>query len=103
SIAPKKYILELIPHVKLHNYVFRNNGNATFANETEAWGLKTPSFSSGAAQADLDNDGDMDMIVNNINDEAFVYENTLNNKKDPVSHYLELSLTGDAKNRNGFG
>lgn len=103
SIASKKFVLDQIPQVKLHNYVFRNKGNAAFDNETEKWGLMEPSFSNGAAYADLDNDGDMDMIVNNINDEAFVYENTLNNGKEIASHYLNVKLTGDASNRNGLG
>lgn len=103
EIASKKYVLEQIPQVKLHNYAFRNNGNARFDNATENWGLTEPSFSSGAAYADLDNDGDMDMVISNINHEAFVYENTLNSGDKPASHYLTVQLEGDAKNRYGFG
>ncbi|WP_121356989.1 FG-GAP-like repeat-containing protein [Flavisolibacter nicotianae] len=103
SIAPKKYLLEQIPQVKLHNYAFRNKGNATFDNATQSWGLMEPSFSNGGAYADLDNDGDMDMIINNINDEAFVYENRLNDNKDEPSHYLGVQLAGAAQNRNGLG
>ena len=75
TIASKDYLLSEIPQVKIHNYAFRNSGNARFENVTDKWGLAIPSFSNGAAYADLDNDSDMDMIVNNINDEAFVYEN----------------------------
>ena len=56
--------------------LFTIMGTITFDDVTDKWGLTTPSFSNGAVYADLDNDGDMDMIVNNINDEAFVYENT---------------------------
>lgn len=103
SIASKEYTLEQIPQVKLHNYAFKNGGNLTFENATQAWGITTPSFSNGAAYGDLDNDGDLDMIVNNINDEAFVYENTLADRKDITQHYLNLNLVGDSLNRNGFG
>lgn len=103
SVASKEFTLEQIPRVKLHNYAFKNRGDLTFQNATQTWGLTTPSFSNGAAYADLDNDGDMDMIVNNINDEAFVYENTLMNRKDTAQHYLTLNLKGDERNKNGLG
>jgi len=103
NIASKDYTLSQIPQVKLHNYAFHNNGNVTFDNVTSNWGFTTPSFSNGAAYADLDNDGDMDMVVNNINDEAFVYENTLTDGKDTSQHFLSLNLTGDSLNRNGLG
>jgi hypothetical protein len=104
SIATKDYTLSQIPQVKLHNYAFRNNGNVTFSDVTNDWGLTTPSFSNGSAYADLDNDGDMDMIVNNINDEAFVYENqVMNAKEDSSRHYLTLKLVGDSLNKNGLG
>lgn len=103
NIASKDYTLSQIPQVKLHNYAFHNNGNVTFDNVTNNWGFTTPSFSNGAAYADLDNDGDMDMVVNNINDEAFVYENTLTDGKDTSQHFLSLNLAGDSLNRNGLG
>ncbi|HEU4904395.1 MAG TPA: FG-GAP-like repeat-containing protein, partial [Flavisolibacter sp.] len=103
SIASKQYVLDQIPQVKLHNYSFRNKGNTTFENATEKWGLMEPTFSNGAAYADLDNDGDMDMIINNINDEASVYENALNDDGNVQSHYVEVQLSGDAQNRNGLG
>jgi hypothetical protein len=103
SVAPKKYVLEQIPQVKLHNYAFRNKGNAMFDNQTGAWGLMEPSFSSGAAHADLDNDGDMDMVISNINHEAFVYENSLNEVKEHNSHFLQVQLAGDPLNPHGFG
>lgn len=103
SIASLDYVLSQIPIIKLHNYGFRNNGNITFSNVTDDWGLTTPSFSNGAAYADLDNDGDMDMVINNINDKAFIYKNTLMNSKENTSHYLSIKLVGDSLNRNGLG
>ena len=103
SIASKEYILAQIPTVKLHNYAFHNNGNLTFSDVTNSWGLSTPTFSNGAAYADLDNDGDMDMIVNNINDEASVYENTSMNSAKNNPHYLAVKLNGDSSNLNGLG
>ena len=72
SIASKEYMLGEIPQVKLHNYAFRNTGNLVFDNVTDKWGLTIPSFSNGAVYADLDNDGDLDMVVNNINDKALI-------------------------------
>ena len=83
--------------------LFKNKGNCNFNNVTDAWGLDKPSFSNGAAYADLDNDGDLDMIVNNINDEAFVYENTLMDQNPKTTHYLSVKLNGDASNINGLG
>ncbi|HEY0057623.1 MAG TPA: VCBS repeat-containing protein, partial [Flavisolibacter sp.] len=94
--------LEQIPEVKLHNYAFRNEGDVKFNDETEDWGLTKPTFSNGAAYADLDNDGDMDMVINNINDEALLYENTVSGSKSR-GHHLTVKLAGNAANRNGIG
>lgn len=102
-LTPVSAMLAEIPEVKLHNYAFRNNGNCNFNNITYEWGLEKPSFSNGAAYADLDNDGDLDMIVNNIDDEAFVYENTLMDSRPEDKHYLTITLKGDEKNINGLG
>ncbi|MDQ2863167.1 MAG: VCBS repeat-containing protein, partial [Bacteroidota bacterium] len=93
-LTPISTMLAEIPEVKLHNYAFQNKGNCNFNNVTDTWGLDKPSFSNGAAYADLDNDGDLDMIVNNINDEAFVYENTLMDSKPKDKHYLSVQLKG---------
>lgn len=103
SIATKKYILDQIPQVKIHNYAFRNKGEAMFENTTQKWGLMEPFFSSGGAYADLDNDGDMEMVINNIGDEAALYENTMIDGNDIDAHYLGVQLAGDATNRNGIG
>ena len=103
NIASKQYMLSQIPQVKIHNYAYRNKGNLTFDNATTDWGLATPSFSNGAAYADLDNDGDLDFVVNNINDEAMLYKNTLREKQKENTHYLRVQLKGDTLNRNGIG
>lgn len=103
TVASKEFTLAQIPQVKLHNYAFRNNGNLTFTDVTTDWGLNTPTFSNGAAYADLDNDGDMDIIVNNINDEASVYENTSMDSKNNRPNYLTVKLNGDSANLNGLG
>ncbi|HEY9343259.1 MAG TPA: FG-GAP-like repeat-containing protein, partial [Hanamia sp.] len=67
------------------------------------WGINTPTFSNGAAYVDLDNDGDMDMVVNNINDEASVYENNSMNSSKSHPNYLTVKLKGDSSNVNGLG
>jgi hypothetical protein len=104
QLASKEMMLEQIPEVKLHNYAYRNNGNLTFGDVSDQWGLTQPTFSNGAAYADLDNDGDMDFVVNNINDEALLYENTINNSDEKNNHhFLEINLVGNSLNRNGLG
>ena len=94
-------IVSQMPSSEVKNYLFKNNGDATFTNASAQWGINAPSNSNGAAYADLDNDGDLDLIVNNINEKAFVYENqeSLNKK----NHYLELNLKGNNKNSFGIG
>ncbi len=102
SVASKEFTLSQIPEVKLHNYAFKNNGDLTFTDVSDNWGFNTPCFSNGAAYADLDNDGDMDVIINNINDEASVYENKLMDSK-PHPNFLSIKLNGDSSNINGLG
>ena len=85
---PKEQVLKQIPEIKLHNYAFHNNGDLTFSDASEAWGLSAPTFSNGAAFADFDNNGTMDMVINNINDEAFIYKNTSREKSDTANHFL---------------
>jgi len=83
------------------NYVFRNEGDLTFSDQTRAWGLERPSFSYGAAYADLDNDGRLDLVVSNIDAPAFVYHNT--GAAGDTSHYLAVRLDGEPPNRRGLG
>ncbi|MCY7422280.1 MAG: VCBS repeat-containing protein, partial [Chitinophagaceae bacterium] len=103
AIASKEFTLSQIPEVKLHNYAFHNNADLTFSNVSNSWGLSVPSFSNGGAYADLDNDGDMDLVINNINDEAMVYENTSLHEKEGANNFLSVKLVGDLLNRNGIG
>jgi hypothetical protein len=103
KIASTEYTMSQVPQVKIHNYAYHNNGNTTFTDETLNWGLEKPTFSNGAAYADLDNDGDMDMVINNIDDEALLYENTSMNSKENNNHYLAVKLAGDSLNLNGLG
>ena len=95
-------MLDQIPQIKLHNYAFRNKGNLTFSNETDSWGLTVPTFSNGAAYADFDNDGAMDMVINNIDDEALIYRNT-SPHKDTAAHFLQVKFKGSGQNINGLG
>ncbi len=103
QVASKQQMLSQIPEVKIPNYAFRNNGDLHFTNVSKDWGIVAPSFSNGAAYADLDNDGDLDYVVNNINDEASVFENTLNDDKSNSPHYLQVQFAGNTPNLGGIG
>ncbi|HVE78913.1 MAG TPA: VCBS repeat-containing protein, partial [Gemmatimonadaceae bacterium] len=85
----------------LPNYAFRNLGGLRFANAAAEWGLATPSFSSGAAYGDLDGDGAPDLVVNNVDEEAFVYRN--NARARGGNRYLQVRLEGAARNRLAVG
>jgi ASPIC and UnbV/FG-GAP-like repeat len=100
-LTPKKDMLAEIPAVKLHNYIFRNNHKLGFEDKTSEWGFGESSFSNGAAFADLDNDGDLDIVINNIYDAASIYENNINPGND--SNYIQIRFRGDEKNINGLG
>jgi len=100
----RKDLLELVQHIpssSLQNYMFRNNGNITFSNTGRQWGIDSCSNSNGAAYADLDNDGDLDLVINNLNLPAFVYENESNKKSS--THYLQIKLEGSGLNTQGIG
>jgi enediyne biosynthesis protein E4 len=96
--------LASLKHVNLSNYLYINNHDYFFKDSSEAGGIDEPSLSNGAAYVDLDNDGDLDLVVNNINKEAFVFINNTIQKNQPVkSHYLKLSLRGKDSNKQAFG
>lgn len=101
AMNAKSEVLKQIPEVKISNYAFRNNGNLKFANLTKEWGLDEATFSNGASWSDLDNDGDLDVVINNINDEAMVYEN--NQAKKKKDHFLKIKLKGKDFNTGAFG
>ena len=91
-------------HVNLSNYLYINNHDYGFTDVSDTSGINEPSMSNGAAYADLDNDGDLDLVVNNIGKEAFVLLNNSIQKHKPVTnHYLSILLKGDSLNNNGIG
>ncbi len=96
--------IEKLSGVRKPNFLFRNNGDLTFTDKAKEWGLDQPSYSNGAAYADFDNDGDLDLITNNINDEAFVYRNQLINDQSRNDHsFLRVKLKGENGNNHGYG
>jgi len=91
--------LDLIPSVPLANYAFKNNRDLTFSKVSKEWGLDAPTFSNGAAYGDLDNDGDLDLVINNINEAAHIYRN--NSDKQLINNYLRVKIHN--KNKPTFG
>lgn len=95
-------MVDSLPQVIIKNYAFKNNQGLIFSDSTMAWGLDDASYSNGAAYADFDNDGDLDLVMNNLNEKAFFYENQ-NNKESGKNHFLMVSLKGSDKNPQGVG
>ena len=90
----------LTPQTKVSNTIFRNEGELKFADRTVDWGFDKPSFSNGATIADLDNDGDIDIVVNNMEDPVFLYENQADRLGN---NYLRIKLNGHKGNPSGLG
>src|SRR3989454_92447 len=86
---------------KVPSYAFRNNGDLTFTDQSKAWGLDQPGFSYGAAYADLNNDGRLDLVTNNIDAPASIYENV--QADTATHHYLQVILRGQPPNIRGIG
>lgn len=92
--------LEGVPKPDL---LFHNEGGLRFTNASQAWGMTHEAYGNGAAYADLDNDGDLDLVVNNINEKAFVYQNTSVEQDAAHHHYLRVKLKGSSANHDGVG
>lgn len=90
-----------LPEKKLSNYFYRNNSDLTFSNVTNRWFKEMPSFSNGTVYADLDNDGDLDIVVNNVNDKAFILENK--SETSNQNNFLKIRFEGPSKNKFGIG
>ncbi|MFK5889124.1 MAG: VCBS repeat-containing protein [Flavobacteriaceae bacterium] len=90
-----------IPSEKIENYTYKNNGDLTFSNVSKNWGLNLKGFSTGMAYADLDNDGDLDIVINNVDSVATVYNNKASDNK--LTHFLRFKLNGPKTNLNGLG
>lgn len=94
--------LKKYPGIKVHNYLYENNRNLRFKDVSASWGMTDDSYANGAAYGDLDNDGDLDLIVNNLDEEATLYENH-SNEILPQNNWLRLGFKGPDGNRNGIG
>ncbi|MFZ0283206.1 MAG: VCBS repeat-containing protein, partial [Bacteroidales bacterium] len=99
--APDKVLYEKMPLYPNVNYIYKNNGDLTFSNMAKKWGFEKRTYSNGSTYCDLDNDGDQDLIVNNINEQADIYMNNAVNQSG--NHFLSVSLKGSGLNPRGTG
>lgn len=95
------WLINSLPKTRLRNYVFRNKGNLQFEDISNEWGLTQKLSTNGAIYADFDNDGDLDMALNNIDSNAFLYRNMAVEQKR--GNFLRIQLRGAAKNSAGIG
>ena len=94
-------LIKAMPVTPFHNCMFKNNGNLTFTDEQKAWGFTKAVLSNGAVYADLDNDGDLDLVVNNINAEASVYQN--NSREQNGNNSISVDVKGSGQNTRAIG
>ena len=97
-----KQLVDSIPSNRIPNYAFHNNGDLTFTNKAVEWGLGDASHSNGSAYGDLDNDGDVDLVISNVNMPVYVYENR-SRALHPERNYLTVHLHGDSSNSFAIG
>jgi enediyne biosynthesis protein E4 len=102
-LAKAMQAIDKLVGIKKPNFIFKNNNDLTFTNQAKAWGLDRPSYTNGAAYADLDNDGDLDLVMNNINDKAFIYRNKLCRKNNNEANFLRLQLITIKGKSNALG
>ena len=95
-------LIAMIPSVPISNYMFAGKEGVKFSDETDSWGLAEPGFSNGSAYGDLDNDGDLDLVINNVNMEAFVYRNEAVDRY-PERRWLQVELQGPYANTRAVG
>ena len=95
-----KKLIDIMPSQAVSNVAYKNEGEFNFSDKTSDWGLDLPSFSNGNAYGDLDNDGDLDLVVNNVNMPAFIYKNTTDTL---VNRSLQLKLKASANNTKAVG
>ncbi|MEB2784822.1 VCBS repeat-containing protein [Algoriphagus persicinus] len=100
--ADTLFLVTSMTSTPIHNYIFQNNGDLTFNNKSKDWGFSQPNFSNGAAFADLDNDGNIDLVVNNLNAPAGIFRNRLSENNKP-NNFLQFDLKGEGKNSFGYG
>ena len=103
SIASAQHVINKAPAVKAFNHAYENVGDFSFVNKSREWFDEIPSYSYGAAFVDLDNDGDLDYVVNNLNDEAFIYKNYTIEKAKEKSNFIRIKLNGKKDNTFAFG
>ncbi len=103
NLVPVEQILNELPSVKISNFIFRNNRDLSFADKTVAWGWNQPGFSAGMAYADLDTDGDLDVVLNNTNMPSQIIRNNQRELSGDSSRYLRIQLKGDSLNKTGIG